>query len=334
MPKKSSNSTSRKLDALLEKLNQIQAQFSSEQPAKPPSEQPIAELGQILQSKYAVAVARTAKLIGRYEITELVPDLITAFDRFMTNPAKTDPNCHAKAGIADALYRLEQRAEAVFLAGIRHVQMEPVWGGQVDTAPGLREICAMGLVRMNYSDVMIELADLLADPEPPARIGAARAIAYSENPQGIPLLRLRAKIGDEPPVLAECVIALLNLDADRSLPFVGSFLHAPQPQTQELVALALGESRHPGAFELLRNWWKFNSEPDLRRTGLLAIAMLRQDQPLDFLLSLIANGRSLDAHDAVAALDLYRQDATLWGRVREAAQQRGDAELTAIVGSS
>lgn len=330
MPKKSSNSTSSKLDALLEKLNQIQAQFPTEQP----SEQPIAELRQILQSKYAVAVARAAKLIGRHEITELVPDLITAFDRFLTNPAKTDPNCHAKAGIADALYRLEQRAEAVFLTGIRHVQMEPVWGGQVDTAPGLREICAMGLVRMNYSDVMTELADLLADPELPARIGAARAIAYSENSQGIPLLRLRAKIGDEPPVLAECVIALLKLDADRSLPFAASFLHAPQPQTQELVALALGESRHPGAFEPLQTWWKFNSEPDLRRTALLAIAMLRQDQPLDFLLSLITNGRNLDAHDAVAAMDLYRQDAALWERVREAAQQRGDAELRAIVDST
>jgi HEAT repeat protein len=327
MPKKSSNSTSRKLDALLETLNQIQAQFPTEQI----SEQPIAELRQILQSKYAVAVARTAKLIGRYEITELVPDLITAFDRFLTNPAKIDPNCLAKAGIADALYHLEQRAEAVFLAGIRHVQMEPVWGGQVDTAPRLREICAMGLVRMNYPDVMTELADLLADPEPPARIGAARAIAYSENPQGIPLLRLRAKIGDEPPVLAECVTALLKLDAERSLPFAASFLSDPQPQTQELIALALGESRHPGAFEPLQIWWKFNSEPDLRRTALLAIAMLRQDQPLDFLISLIAKGRNLDAHDAVAALDLYRQDALLWRRVREAAQQRGDAELMAIV---
>ena len=59
--------------------------------------------------------------------------------------------------------------------------------------------------------------------------------------------------------------------------------------------------------------------------------MLRQDQPLDFLLSLIANGRNLDAHDAVAALDLYRRDAALWERVCEAAKQRGDAELMAIV---
>ncbi|MBW4694187.1 MAG: hypothetical protein KME27_20785 [Lyngbya sp. HA4199-MV5] len=62
---------------------------------------------------------------------------------------------------------------------------------------------------MNYPLVMVELADLLVDPEPEARIGAARAIAYTQNEQGVPLLRLRVKIGDTSPVLSECLIALL-----------------------------------------------------------------------------------------------------------------------------
>lgn len=310
---------SRKLETLLAELAEIRDQ--------PDSEQTIDELRQILRSKFAVAVAQAAKLVHERELVQLSPDLISAFDRFLHNPVETDANCHAKAGIANALYRLEHRDEAVFLKGIRHVQMEPVWGGKVDTAAKLRGICAMGLVRMNYAQVLVELADLLADPEPEARIAAARAIAYSGNFSGVPLLRLRARVGDEPAVLSECLAALLNLDGDRSLDFVSSFLNAPVPQTQELVALVLGESRLPAAFNVLRQWWEKTRVPDLRQTALLAIATLRQDRPLDFLLELIATGSSQNARDAVAALDIYRNDQTLWTRVEAVVEQRDDRSL-------
>lgn len=279
-----------------------------------------------------MAIAQAAKLVYERELRLLIPDLLDAFDRCLSHPVETDPNCHAKAGIADALYHLEYPEAGVFLKGIRHVQMEPVWGGKVDTAAKLRGICAMGLVRMNYPEVLIELGDLLSDPEPEARIAAARAIAYSGYPNGVPLLRLRARVGDEPAVLSDCLAALLTLDADRSLPFVASFLKAPLCQTQELVALVLGESRLPAAFPLLRQWWEKTREPELRRTGLLAIATLRQDQPLDFLLDLLATGTSQNARDAITALDIYRSDQTLWQRVAAAVEQRGgDSSLNALL---
>jgi len=325
---------SSKLEAVLAKLTEIRNQLevkstgsgcqtiSDNTPSV--SEQTIATLRQIIQGKLAVAVAQAAKLVYENELVQLIPDLVEAFDRFLLKPVETDPNCHAKAGIADALYRLEHREEEVFLRGIRHVQMEPVWGGKVDTAAKLRGICAMGLVRMNYSQVLVELADLLADPESPARIAAARAIAYSGNSNGVPLLRLRARVGDEPAVLSECLAALLNLDADRSLPFVAHFLNTSQPQTQELVALALGESRLPAAFNVLRHWWEKTREPNLRWTGLLAIATLRQDEPIDFLLDLIGTGLTRDARDAVTALEIYQDDQALWQRVEAAMQQRED----------
>lgn len=325
---------SSKLEAVLTKLAEIRNQLGVESTssdyqaishnAPSVSEQTIEALRQVIQGKFAVAVAQAAKLVYENELVQLIPDLVKAFDRFLLNPVETDPNCHAKAGIADALYRLEYRQEEVFLQGIRHVQMEPVWGGKVDTAAKLRGICAMGLVRMNYSQVLVELADLLADPEPPARIAAARAIAYSGDPNGVPLLRLRARVGDEPAVLSECLAALLNLDADRSLPFVANVLNMSQPQTQELVALVLGESRLPAAFNVLRHWWEKIREPNLRRTGLLAIATLRQDEPIDFLLDLIATGIARDARDAVTALEIYQDDQSLWQRVEAAMEQRGD----------
>ncbi|NET38821.1 MAG: HEAT repeat domain-containing protein [Cyanothece sp. SIO1E1] len=310
---------SRKLEALLEQLKQLRSD--------PTADNAVDQLRQILGSKYAVAVAQAAKITGQYEITQLTPELITAFKRFMINPVKSDPNCLAKAGIADALYRMNYSDAELFLQGIHHVQMEPAWGEPVDTAPELRGICAMGLVRMNYPAVMIELADLLADPELPVRIAAAQAIAYSESEHGIPLLRLRAKMGDQPEVISECLVALLKLAPERSLDFVASFLQAEPIQTQELVALALGESRLPEAFDRLRYWWAHTTEPELRQTGLLAIAMLRQDATFQFLVSLIATGRNLDAKDAIAALSIYRHDPGLWQRVHAAAEKRGDAEL-------
>jgi HEAT repeat protein len=309
-----------KLEALQEQLTRIR-----NDPDAAGSEETIAQLRSILQSRYAIAVAQAAKLVGKLELFSLQPDLVAAFDRGLVKPVETDPNCHAKAAIAEALYRLSASQADLFLQGIHHIQREPVWGGQVDTAAKLRGICAMGLVRMNYPDVLTELADLLADPEAPARIAAARAIAYSENDQGVPLLRLRLLAGDEPTVLSECVAALLKLAPQKSLELAMRFLRADEMQTQELVALALGESRLPEALEGLIAWWQKQADPELRQTGLLAIAMLRTEAALDFLIGLIANGRLLDAQNAIAALQIYRQDPVLWQRVQAAAAQRPDA---------
>ncbi|MBD3881284.1 hypothetical protein IFO70_05910 [Phormidium tenue FACHB-886] len=311
------------VEALLNQLAILRDRLNSDSEL----EAAVAEARQLLKSKQMLAVMHTAKWVGEQGLTQLIPDLVAAFDRFLIKPVETDPNCHAKGAIADALYRLNASAEAVFLQGIRHIQMEPVWGGRVDTAPPLRGICAMGLVRMNYPDALTELADLLADPEIPARIAAARAIAYSGNESGAPLLRLRSLAGDEAEVIAECLGALIKLTPHSALPFAARFLDAPSAQIQELTALAIGESRLSGAFGLLQPWWGRQTDPELRKSALLAIAMLRSDEAIQFLLSLVAKGRPLDAKDAIAALKLYQQDKLLWQRVEAAVEERGEPSL-------
>lgn len=318
---------SRKLEETLALLNQIRDE--------PTSEPGLAILRQVLNSKFSVAIAQAAKRVGDAEVTQLIPELVTAFNRCLINPATTDPSCVAKKAIAEALYRMNYSDETVFLQGIRHIQMEAVWGGKEDTAPGLRAICALGLVRMNYDDGLNELADLLADPKEEARIGAARAIAYSENPAGVALLRLRVKIGDVPPVLSECLIALLQLAPDSSIPLVKSCLFARNPplfleaavEVAEAAALALAESRLPAAFDLLQDWWPQVRDAELRQTGLLAIATLRQDQAIALLLGLIADAPIADAKAAVKALGIYQDDHRLWQQVVQTVEQRGSVEL-------
>ncbi|BAU15710.1 hypothetical protein LEP3755_62750 (plasmid) [Leptolyngbya sp. NIES-3755] len=262
---------SRKLEQLLAQLEPVRRD--------PHAPESTIVLRDLLASKHSIAVAQAAKLIGEAERYDLISDLVVAFDRCMAKPTETDPGCTAKLKIADALYRLEYSNEDLFLRGIRHIQQEPIWGGSEDTAAALRGACALGLVRMNYPQVMSELADLLADPKPEARMAAARAIAYSEDLlAGVPLLRLRIQVGDTAPVLSDCFLALLQLSPESSsLALIRRFLTADLNEVAEVAALALGESRLPEAFPVLQNWWQRTRITELRRTALTAIAFLRQD---------------------------------------------------------
>jgi hypothetical protein len=318
---------SRKLEEMLTLLAQVRDD--------PSSETAIAHLQQVLRSKQSIAIAQAAKLIGEFAIALLIPELTATFDRMMVKPTESDPGCLAKKEIAEALYRLDYGEESLFLQGIRHIQLEAIWGGKEDKAAALRGVCALGLVRMNYPQVMEELADLLADAKSEARITAARAIAYSENSAGIPLLRLRIKLGDEPAVLSEYLIALLKLAPQPSVPLVKNILYTRKDppglgidrDIAEAAVLALGETRIPAAFDLLQEWWMQVRDPELRQTGLLAIAMLRTDAALDFLLSLIADGRLPDAQASIKALSLYQSDQALWQRVQQSATIRNDTNL-------
>lgn len=291
----------------------------------------LATLRAILKGKASHAAAKAAEIVAELEINDLKEDLTAAFERLLVDPVKTDPTCAAKTAIADALYRMGADEPLTFLRGIRHVQMEPVWGGKTDTAAALRGVSALGLVRANYRDAMAELADLLADPEARVRADAARAIAYSEDEHGVPLLRLKALTGDtDPTVITECLTALLQLSAQASLPFVARFLDREDTALQEAAALALGASRLADAFTILREWWDRARQPGLRRTALLALAMLKRDSSIDFLISLIETAEGPTARDAITALGLYRHDTALVERVQRAAK-RDDVNLAAVV---
>ncbi len=317
---------SRKLESLLAQLQQIRP--------NPTTPEAMLLLRQLLTSQQPVAIAQAAKLIAEAEHYSLIPDMVAAFEWAMTKPKERDPGCIAKLKLADALYRLDYSNEDLFLQGIRYA------GDSNDRSAPLRSVCALGLVRMNYPDVMGELADLLADPEPDAQIGSARAIAYTGNLSGVPLLRLRIKLSDSAPVLLECFLALLHLSPTQSsIDLVRSFLviqsraedHREISDIVEAAALAFGESRLPEAFDILRIWWQSVSIPELRKTGLIAISLIRNDEAVSFLLSLIQSGTLVDAKNSIAALSVYRENQALWQLVRERIEQRGEPSLLSMV---
>ena len=212
-------------------------------------------------------VSKAADLCGDFGTSDLLEDLLKAYQRMFVNPLKKDPGCLAKIAIASALVKLECHDVEPFRQGIKYTQYEPVWGGQEDKAAELRAVCAAGMVACaTCMEAITSFADLLVDPCKLARMGAARAIAGLGRWEGVPLLRLKLQSGDaDAEVIGACCAALLELTPDEGLELVVGLLSSGNVDVRVQVALALGESHRPKA------WIRFvslgNGRPTNRCVG-------------------------------------------------------------------
>jgi len=282
-----------------------------------------------LASKTSPIVAKAAQIIAHIEDHDFVPDLIAAFHRFMVDSVKTDKGCAAKIAIARALLAADCDDEKLFLAGVRHVQLEPTWGGRADTAAQLRALCGLGLVQLGSPDAMNELAVLLADKEADARIGAAGALGHC-GPTAAALLRFKVLTGDEEPaVLAECLNALMALSPAGSFEFVANFVDPSHEALYENAALALAESRLPGVFELLAEKFTGTFDREFKKTLLLPMALTRSQESREFLISVLESGEVRMATAAIGALRIYRDDEVMRRRVEEAIDGTNKDQLLA-----
>lgn len=64
------------------------------------------ELSKALSGVNNVLVARAARVVERRGITDLIPNLVTAFGRLISRPAEADRGCMAKIAIVEALSNL------------------------------------------------------------------------------------------------------------------------------------------------------------------------------------------------------------------------------------
>jgi HEAT repeat protein len=277
-----------------------------------------------LSDRYFRTVAKAATLAGERALHDCEGHLLSAYARFLQDPVKRDPTCLAKQAIARALVSLDCQDATFFREGIRYVQLEPVWGGSADTAIDVRSTCAMGLVACGYARALPELAALLADPEPRARQGAARAISCGNPREAEPLLRFKALSGDaEPEVIGECFTGLLSIAPDDCVAFVGAHLVSSNEAVRDFAALALGESRHPAALEQLRTAWDdVYVTPQVRAVLIRAAALHRTDAAFDWLIAIIETGSRAQADIAVDALSVYTRNTRLLERVQAALARR------------
>lgn len=283
-----------------------------------------------LGSKVSFVTAKAAELALQMKASGLCSELRQAFDRFLADPKCPDKGCAAKTAVARAALELECSDEAIFLAGIRHFQMEPSFGGPVDVAAELRGLCALGLVQVRSREAMYRVVELLNDCQTQARIGAVRALEYAGREDGVLMLRFKALAGDrEPAVVGECLTALLSLQPREALEFVGNFLDSPHDSVRDEAALALGTSKEPGALDLLKRQFALAVDRPFRQTLLTSIATLRFPAATDFLISVVETERVATADDALAAARIFRNDAAARERMQRAVASRGDASLQA-----
>ncbi len=287
-------------------------------------------------------VSKTAALVAELGLQDLIPDLVAAFDRFMIDPVKSDPQCWAKNAIAKALKDLGYSDAAFFVRGIKYFQFEPVWAGpQIpgverrwveDTAPTLRGASALALVTcpLPRLEILEHLADLLAsDPGKTVRADAAIAIAQLSGPDSALLLRFKALSGDhEPEVVGQCLTSLLDI-SPTYVPFVAGFLNSKIDDIPQEAAAALGECSHGSAVAVLIERYRAKPDPILTRAILLSLGAARQIEAADFLLEVIAESEYDHAVHAVQALGASRFRDDYRDRAATVVRGRADAKLFA-----
>jgi hypothetical protein len=244
-------------------------------------------------------VAKAAKLAAAHHHRDLTSELVAAFDRFLRDAVKSDPQCWAKNALIEALSHFEYQEPEVFLAGMKHIQLEAVWGGSSDTAGTLRSLSAMALVQcrgLSNTQVLTHLTPLFADKQLPVRVNAARAVEQIGTDASALLLRLRAELAsDEPELLGACYSGVLRLEGPSAIPWAAKFLVNPNPREEPdaasaEAAFAIAETRTEAAATLLIATHKRARDPDFRGTLLAALAMTRQEKAIDYLFDEIADG--------------------------------------------
>ena len=112
-----------------------------------PPEATLEPLRKALTNRNNFIVAKAADLVRELQLTQLTPEVLTAFDHFFDDPIKADPQCWAKNSLSRTLAAFEHQDPEVFLRGMKHIQPEPSYGGSSDSAGTLRATCALALVQ-------------------------------------------------------------------------------------------------------------------------------------------------------------------------------------------
>jgi len=318
--------SSRGFDKELAELDALRSVVLS---SSAPEQAAVEALRKTLAHRNNFLVSKAAKLVADAELVALLPEALAAFDRFFIDAAKTDPQCWAKNALSKALVKLGHRSKDEYLRGMRHHQMEPVWGGQSDTAGALRGTCTHALVDcpgISDADLLTALLDPLTDSDKTVRMEAARAMAQVGGVSAALLLRLRALLGkDEPEVLGAVYSSLLSLEGAAAIPLVVGALDDGDDTSAE-AAFALADLRSTEALAALLTRFRAGADAWFTSVLLSAIALTRLPEAMDFLIATIARN-AREAPEAIEALGRSAPSAELGARVEQAVEQADSQRL-------
>jgi hypothetical protein len=309
---------SRKLEDRIEQLRQLR------------THSPVAgadtTIRKALTDRSNLIVAEAAKTASELHLSELIPDLLATFDRLFEEAVKSDPKCWGKTAIVKALAQLDYSESPPFLRGSKHVQMEPVWRGQEDSAVQLRANSFLALVQctdVTRFEVLRHLVNAMSDPADPVRIEAVRAMHQIGGEECVLLLRLKARVGDRRPLIIGHVFdALLNMERDQAVPFVAEYLRSGDEALRDEAALALGASRLPSGLKELIETWKVTRSEGSSEILLRAISSSRLPEAIEFLLHLLRTGTERQSAGAAEALKLHEASPEILILIDQAKRNR------------
>jgi len=257
---------------------------------EPDSEVVAAQLETWLKQRNNYLVAKAAEVAAAVGSTGLLPQIVEAYDRFVKgDPKKSDPQCWAKIALVKAMKELGNRDPEPYIRGLSVVQLG-AWVApphqRDDAATPLRSACAGALLDCVLPEVelLTYLGDLLTDPYKTVRVDAALAIGRAGSGVGIPLLRLKARSGDEEPEVAgQCFVSLLTLAREEAVGFIREFLNGEDPDARVEAAAALAEASLPEAFEAARRAWEDTVDRDVREAILSGLGGSTLESAAEFL---------------------------------------------------
>ncbi len=264
-------------------------------------------------------------------LADLCPALIDAFSRFVPHGAKLDPGCRAKLAILSALDHLGSLDAEPFIAAVRLVQREPVWGGAVDTAGPVRLRGVSGLFRMNHPDAGLNAGLLLSDLDLGVRAGVAEALGHYGTREHAGLLVQRLALPEqEPEVRVACASSLLRLCFDWARAYLVAELKQADQLRRETALVAFAQSDRSETVTHVIDWVsEVATEPELR-VGILALGTGRSSTARQFLLSTIEGDSTLRARLALEALAIHRYDPALVAQVRSSVERSVLPRLDAL----
>ncbi len=291
------------------------------------------ELERLLGDESPFVASLAAEIVTEQERKLLASAIGRTFRRVFGNE-QPDRGCTVALACLKALEVFEVRDADLYTGALGMVRREPVGMDVVDVAMGVRIQAAYALARTEGIAATLTIMKLLGDPEPDVRAGVAEALGAIGSEAATAALYAKLLARDEDPnVMGALMRVLLRNNPAFFFPVVVSHLDDANETVAELAAVALGESRMPGALAPLSSRAAAIS-PRRLPSLLIAIALLRSDEAADYLAGLLASAKPAVALQAVGALKLFRDSPSLEKRVRQIGADRRNRDISAAIAAA
>jgi len=213
--------------------------------------------------KTNLVVAKAARIAGDAQWLEIVPKLVTTFQRLLPGSVSADKGCSAKTAIARALNKLEYDGAELFVSGMKHRQPEGVWAG--------RKIPPLIFERYAQWDWPGQpISSIARNGQSSGRQGmASTSGSGARDRHGRRRCRVVAASfqgAHRRPRTRRCFRLLYRsaaVDGAAAVPLVASFAER-RDDSREPAILALGESRREDAVEVLKELFGRTADPEGR----------------------------------------------------------------------